>query len=98
MLSRHCIGQLYTIRLLLSDILGKFCKCLLNIASFSTFRSTAFGLMSGIGRIAAISGNLVFGGLVDVHCAIPMILVAVLLTIGGLCAIKLPNTTGKDIH
>lgn len=61
-------------------------------------RSTAFGLMSGIGRIAAISGNVVFGSLVDVHCAIPMILVAVLLTIGGLSAIKLPNTTGKDIH
>ncbi|XP_052810133.1 synaptic vesicle glycoprotein 2A-like isoform X2 [Mya arenaria] len=61
-------------------------------------RSTAFGLQSGVGRIAAITGNMVFGALVDIHCAIPMIMVAVLLTIGGLSAIKLPNTTGKDIH
>ncbi|WAR08208.1 SV2B-like protein [Mya arenaria] len=60
--------------------------------------STAFGLQSGVGRIAAITGNMVFGALVDIHCAIPMIMVAVLLTIGGLSAIKLPNTTGKDIH
>jgi VNT family MFS transporter (synaptic vesicle glycoprotein 2) len=63
-----------------------------------TCRSTAFGLQSGVGRIAAILGNVSFGSLVDVHCAVPMIMVSVLLTIGGLTAIKLPNTTGKDIH
>ena len=68
------------------------------INDFLSFRSTAFGLMTGIGRIAAISGNVVFGSLVDVHCAVPMIMVAALLTIGGLSAIKLPNTTGVDIH
>ncbi|XP_045197284.2 synaptic vesicle glycoprotein 2C-like isoform X2 [Mercenaria mercenaria] len=61
-------------------------------------RSTAFGVQSGVGRIAAILGNVSFGSLVDVHCAVPMIMVSVLLTIGGLSAIKLPNTTGKDIH
>lgn len=61
-------------------------------------RSTAFGLQSGVGRIAAILGNVSFGSLVDVHCAVPMIMVSVLLTVGGLTAIKLPNTTGKDIH
>ncbi|KAL4232718.1 hypothetical protein ACF0H5_007406 [Mactra antiquata] len=61
-------------------------------------RSTAFGLQSGVGRIAAILGNVAFGELVDVHCAVPMIMVAALLTIGGLSAIRLPNTTGKDIH
>ncbi|XP_052236905.1 synaptic vesicle glycoprotein 2C-like isoform X1 [Dreissena polymorpha] len=61
-------------------------------------RSTAFGVQSGIGRIAAILGNMVFGSLVDIHCAIPMIMVASLLCLGGLSAIRLPNTTGKDIH
>lgn len=61
-------------------------------------RSTAFGVQSGVGRIAAILGNVTFGSLVDIHCAVPMIMVAVLLTVGGLSAIKLPNTTGKDIH
>ena len=54
--------------------------------------------MSGVGRVAAILGNLTFGELVDVHCAIPMILVAGLLVFGGLASIKLPNTTKADIH
>lgn len=64
----------------------------------TSVRSTSFGLQSGVGRIAAICGNVIFGNLVDVHCAVPMILVSVLLTFGGFTAIKLPNTTGKDIH
>lgn len=64
----------------------------------TSLRSTAFGIMSGIGRIAAILGNLTFGELVDVHCAIPMILVAGLLVFGGIASIKLPNTTMADIH
>jgi hypothetical protein len=38
--------------------------------------------MSGIGRVAAILGNVTFGELVDVHCAIPMIIVSVLLVFG----------------
>ena len=49
-------------------------------------------------RIAAILGNVIFGLLVDVHCAIPMILVASLMLFGGLVSIKLPNTVGTDIH
>ncbi|KAK3098669.1 hypothetical protein FSP39_021811, partial [Pinctada imbricata] len=61
-------------------------------------RSTAFGIQSGVSRIAAICGNVIFGELVDIHCAIPMILVSALLVFGGLCAIKLPNTTRADIH
>ena len=74
---------------------GRYQDCIL----FSLdFRSTAFGLQSGVGRIAAIMGNVVFGTLVDIHCAVPMIIVATLLTIGGLTAIRLPNTVGKDIH
>ena len=62
------------------------------------FRSTAFGVQTGIMRIAAILGNVIFGLLVDVYCAVPMILVAALMSFGGLVSIKLPNTTGIDIH
>ncbi|XP_071098545.1 synaptic vesicle glycoprotein 2C-like [Haliotis cracherodii] len=61
-------------------------------------RTTAFGVQTGVARIGAILGNVIFGELVDIHCAIPMIMVAVLLCVGGLTAIKLPNTTGIDIH
>ncbi|XP_070178141.1 synaptic vesicle glycoprotein 2C-like isoform X2 [Littorina saxatilis] len=61
-------------------------------------RSTAFGVQTGIMRIAAILGNVIFGLLVDVHCAIPMILVAALMAFGGLVSLRLPNTMGLDIH
>ncbi|XP_060077805.1 synaptic vesicle glycoprotein 2C-like [Ylistrum balloti] len=61
-------------------------------------RSTAMGLSSAASRIGAILGNLAFGELVDVHCAVPMIMVAALLVLGGLTSLKLPNTTKIDIH
>ncbi|XP_019617403.1 PREDICTED: synaptic vesicle glycoprotein 2C-like [Branchiostoma belcheri] len=61
-------------------------------------RSTAMGIQTGMGRIAAILGNVVFGLLVDTHCAIPLLMVASLLVIGGLAAIKLPNTKGTELH
>ncbi|KAK3580500.1 hypothetical protein CHS0354_001097 [Potamilus streckersoni] len=64
----------------------------------TAIRSTAFGVMTGIARIAAILGNVVFGQLVDIHCSIPIIMVSILLAFGGLCSVKLPNTVQIDIH
>ncbi|KAK6178546.1 hypothetical protein SNE40_013313 [Patella caerulea] len=61
-------------------------------------RSTAMGIQQALARVGAILGNIIFGELVDVHCAIPMLLVAALLAFGGLVSIRLPNTTNKDIH
>lgn len=61
-------------------------------------RSTAMGIQTGVGRIAAIFGNIIFGELVDVHCSIPMILVSGLLVFGGLTSIRLPSTVRTDIH
>ncbi|XP_068245764.1 synaptic vesicle glycoprotein 2B-like isoform X2 [Palaemon carinicauda] len=56
-------------------------------------RSTALAVTLLSARIGAIVGNLVFGALIDVHCAIPMFLVAILLIGGGLLGLLLPNTT-----
>ena len=53
-------------------------------------RSTAFGVHSGIGRIGAILGNVMFGHLLDVNRAIPILAVASLLSVGGLSAVFLP--------
>ena len=53
--------------------------------------------MMSIGRIAAVLGNVTFGKLVDIHCAVPMLLVASLLGGGGLSAIFLPNMTKRDL-
>ncbi|XP_059149760.1 synaptic vesicle glycoprotein 2C-like isoform X2 [Physella acuta] len=61
-------------------------------------RSTAFGVQTASLRVGAILGNIIFGVLVDTHCAVPMLLVAGLLAFGGLASIALPNTTGRDIH
>uniref|UniRef100_X1ZMR5 Major facilitator superfamily (MFS) profile domain-containing protein n=1 Tax=Capitella teleta TaxID=283909 RepID=X1ZMR5_CAPTE len=70
----------------------------LSVELFPThLRSTANGALSGLGRVAAILGNVTFGELVGAHCAVPMILVASLLSFGGLMALKLPNTTRQDL-
>lgn len=50
-----------------------------------------------VGRIAAILGNVAFGQLVDVHCIVPMIMIASFLTIGGLSALKLPSRSHDDL-
>lgn len=55
-------------------------------------RSSALGIFAGISRIGAILGNLVFGQLVDSHCAVPVLLVSALLLTGGLTAVRLPRT------
>ena len=60
-------------------------------------RSTASGVLMAVGRVASILGNLVFGHLMAVNCAVPIVIVASLLLIGGLSAIKLPNMTNKEL-
>lgn len=55
-------------------------------------RSTSLGFFTGVGRIGAIMGNIVFGRLVDTNCAVPILLVSGLLLSGGLSALLLPQT------
>uniref|UniRef100_A0A8C6WWR7 Synaptic vesicle glycoprotein 2 n=2 Tax=Neogobius melanostomus TaxID=47308 RepID=A0A8C6WWR7_9GOBI len=55
-------------------------------------RSSALGFFTGVGRIAAIMANVVFGQLVDTNCAVPVLLVSGLLLVGGLAALLLPQT------
>ena len=57
-------------------------------------RSTAIGLQLGLGRVAAIVANLVFGQLIAVNCAIPILLVSLCMIVGGLVSVRLPATTG----
>jgi hypothetical protein len=45
---------------------------------------------SGIGRIGAIIGNIMFGHLLDVDRAIPILIIASSLLLGGLAAVFLP--------
>jgi len=70
----------------------------LGIELFPTsLRGTAMAITLASARIGAILGNLVFGYLVESHCAIPILMVASLLVGGGLLSILLPNTTKKPL-
>ncbi|XP_029951656.1 synaptic vesicle glycoprotein 2B-like [Salarias fasciatus] len=60
-------------------------------------RSSALGFFTGVGRVAAITGNMVFGRLVDTDCAVPVLLVSALLLTGGLVALLLPQTRQTEL-
>lgn len=47
--------------------------------------------------MAAITANIVFGKLVDTNCAVPVLLVSVLLLTGGLVALVLPQTKQTEL-
>ncbi|XP_029289366.1 synaptic vesicle glycoprotein 2B [Cottoperca gobio] len=60
-------------------------------------RSSALGFFTGVGRVAAIMGNVAFGKLVDSNCAVPILLVSALLLTGGLVALLLPQTRQSEL-
>ncbi|XP_051776757.1 synaptic vesicle glycoprotein 2C isoform X1 [Erpetoichthys calabaricus] len=60
-------------------------------------RSCALGFFTGVGRLASILANIVFGQLVDTNCAVTLLLVAAMLCIGGLTASKLPQTKHAEL-
>jgi len=70
----------------------------LGIELFPTHvRSTAMAVNLAVARLGAITGNVVFGSLIETSCAIPILMVASLLLSGGLLSIKLPNTSNAAL-
>jgi len=70
----------------------------LGIELFPTsLRSTAMAVTLVSARLGAIVGSLVFGYLVESHCATPILMVAGLLFGGGMLGLLLPNTTKKPL-
>jgi len=70
----------------------------LGIELFPTHvRSTAMAVSLAVARLGAITGNVVFGSLIETSCAIPILMVAALLLSGGLLSIKLPNTSNAAL-
>jgi len=93
-----------TINLILSCIFGAVSTMgfnsldCLGIELFPTpLRSTAMAVTLLAARLGAIFGNLVFGYLVESHCAVPILMVATLLIGGGMMGVALPNTTRKPL-
>lgn len=64
----------------------------------TNLRSTAFAVTLSAGRLGAILANIVFGYLITVSCAVPILSVAVLLVSGGLVGLLLPNTTNTALE
>uniref|UniRef100_A0A3B4VRS6 Synaptic vesicle glycoprotein 2 n=1 Tax=Seriola dumerili TaxID=41447 RepID=A0A3B4VRS6_SERDU len=64
---------------------------------YPTQLSSALGFFTGVGRVAAIMGNVVFGKLVDTNCAVPVLMVSALLLTGGLVALLLPQTKHTEL-
>jgi len=70
----------------------------LGIELFPTHvRSTAMAVNLAVARLGAITGNVVFGSLIETSCAVPILMVAALLLSGGLLSIKLPNTSNEAL-
>ncbi|XP_078286089.1 synaptic vesicle glycoprotein 2C [Rhinoraja longicauda] len=63
----------------------------------TNLRSSAIGMFTGISRIGSILGNVAFGELVDVQCTVPILLVAIMLFIGSLAGLKLPNIKNREL-
>uniref|UniRef100_UPI00358F68DA synaptic vesicle glycoprotein 2C-like n=1 Tax=Myxine glutinosa TaxID=7769 RepID=UPI00358F68DA len=58
-------------------------------------RSTGFGFMNCLCRLASVMGFLIFGSLVSTHKAGPILLAASVLISGGMVALRLPDTRDR---
>lgn len=58
----------------------------------SVFRGTGFGFCNAMCKLAAVLGNLIFGSLVGITKAIPILLASSVLVCGGLVGLRLPDT------
>jgi VNT family MFS transporter (synaptic vesicle glycoprotein 2) len=61
-------------------------------ASFFPCRATGFGFLNALCKAAAVLGNLIFGSLVSITKAIPILLASTVLVCGGLVGLRLPDT------
>ncbi|KAK5852271.1 hypothetical protein PBY51_023753 [Eleginops maclovinus] len=55
-------------------------------------RGTGFGFCNAMCKLAAVMGNLIFGSLVGITKAIPILLASSVLVAGGLVGLRLPDT------
>ncbi|XP_060763949.1 synaptic vesicle glycoprotein 2Ca [Neoarius graeffei] len=55
-------------------------------------RGTGFGFCNALCKLAAVLGNLIFGSLVSIAKAIPILLASSVLVCGGLVGLRLPDT------
>lgn len=64
----------------------------------TSIRSTAYGVFSACGRIGAIAGNITFGLFGEENITGALSVCGVVLLIGTVCGLLLPNTKGVGIR
>ena len=60
--------------------------------SFTLHRTTAYGFLSATSRVAGVLGSLCFGQFIYSSRAVPMLTTAAVLAVGGVVAVRLPET------
>lgn len=55
-------------------------------------RATAFGILNGLCKLAAIFGNSIFASFVGITKVVPILLASTALVGGGLISLRLPET------
>ncbi|XP_067838258.1 synaptic vesicle glycoprotein 2Ca isoform X4 [Heptranchias perlo] len=58
-------------------------------------RATGFGFLNALCKAATVLGNLIFGSLVGITKAIPILLASTVLVCGGLVGLRLPDTRNQ---
>ncbi|KAG8440680.1 hypothetical protein GDO86_006433 [Hymenochirus boettgeri] len=58
----------------------------------TTKRATAFGILNGLCKLAAIFGNSIFASFVGITKVVPILLASTALVGGGLISLRLPDT------
>ncbi|XP_041042375.1 synaptic vesicle glycoprotein 2Ca isoform X3 [Carcharodon carcharias] len=58
-------------------------------------RATGFGFLNALCKAATVLGNLIFGSLVGITKAIPILLASTVLVCGGLMGLRLPDTRNQ---
>lgn len=68
------------------------CVCVFFPPPSVVSRGTGFGFCNALCKLAAVLGNLIFGSLVGITKAIPILLASSVLVAGGLVGLRLPDT------
>jgi hypothetical protein len=55
-------------------------------------RTTGYGFVSATFRLGGILGTVTFGNLVSASRAVPMLITAAVLLVGGIVSLRLPET------
>uniref|UniRef100_A0A4W3GD22 Synaptic vesicle glycoprotein 2Ca n=1 Tax=Callorhinchus milii TaxID=7868 RepID=A0A4W3GD22_CALMI len=58
-------------------------------------RATGFGFLNALCKASTVMGNLIFGSLVGITKAIPILLASTVLVCGGLVGLRLPDTRNQ---